>query len=314
MADRQPLPHDDPRPVPDEPDSEPEFNEQGENVVAYLLCQPDWADTLLQVVTSHPFVMAKNQAGKTWHVLPTGEPLGQECDAVPMEEDFPLRIITDVRSPLLPLQPQQQEQVEEQVHVPDSVLDYVKPNPVPNNPVTGITVEFVKPSNDTNDQTDELMSATSPPQVFGSPANNQGHARPKPSSKTQAAPPKAARTTISKTPPVYATPIENGQINFIVYPHAGFLSADDWQARAQAVKAVADCPTISVRSYFPNELIIRAVGSPRIDLPQPCPTRGFQISRDRRHGEASLHIDSGETGTPACSHRLGDCVHARMQP
>ena len=35
------------------------------------------------------------------------------------------------------------------------------------------------------------------------------------------------------------------------------------------VKAFDDCPTISVRTYFPNELIIRAVGSPAVDLPQP---------------------------------------------
>jgi hypothetical protein len=35
------------------------------------------------------------------------------------------------------------------------------------------------------------------------------------------------------------------------------------------VKAIDDCPTISVRTYFPNELIIRAIGSPDVDLPQP---------------------------------------------
>ena len=42
------------------------------------------------------------------------------------------------------------------------------------------------------------------------------------------------------------------------------------------VKAIDECPTISVRTYYPNELIIRAIGSPAVDLPQPFLPEGLK--------------------------------------
>ena len=216
--------------APDEPDSEPEFNDQGENVIAYLMFQPDWANTLLEIVTTNPFIMAKNQAGKVWHILPTGELLGQDCDDIPAPEDFPIRIIKDVRTPDQPPQSEPAPQDAQQCGEPRRGLDYVKPVLNPYHPASDITMQLDDPNSNNFDQTEELLSATTSPQVFGPPSQQQGLVRNKPSSKTQAAPPKntntvrSSPTTTSTTPPMYATPIVTGNINFCVYPHAGHCS------------------------------------------------------------------------------------------
>ena len=111
---------------------------------------------------------------------------------------------------------------------------------------------------------------------------------------------------------MYATPIETGNIKFCVYPHAGHLSHEDWQARIRMVKAIPDCPTISVRTYFPNELIIRAVGSPAVDLPQPFLPEGSKSAAIAvtvklpydlivaRHGRLRVHTGLEAAYTQGC--------------
>ena len=85
------------------------------------------------------------------------------------------RIIKDVRNPLSPTQPEQSPQVEQQLRDPDYVVEYVKPVPVPHQPADDITVELGKSNNANTNQTDELLSATSPPQVFGPSTSHQGY-------------------------------------------------------------------------------------------------------------------------------------------
>jgi hypothetical protein len=252
----------------DEPDSEPELNDQGENVIALLIFQEDWADTLLEIVVANPILdstkalIAKNEAGKTWNILPTGELVGQDCEDIPAPSDFPIRIIKDALLPVPTTTPEGQPGDEVQQD-----LNYVKPVPNPYHPVTDPSTPTRGFNNNDPGQVDELLSATTPPQAFGPTVR----VRTKPASKTQAAPPKASTTSTSTSTPTqqYATPIVKGNINFYVYPHAGTCSPEDWKARANMVKAIDECPTISVRTYYPNEMIIRAIGSPDVDLPQP---------------------------------------------
>ena len=256
----------------DEPDSEPELNDQGENVIALMIFQEDWAETLLEIVVANPvldpanafFLIAKNQAGKTWTILPTGELVGQGCEDIPAPSDFPIRIIKDAGFPAPSTA--QQELPESEVQ---QDLEYVKPVPNPYHSVKNPSAQDMNHNNNEPGQADELLSATTVPQALGPTV--RVHA--KPTSKTQAAPPKASKTSTSTstTTPTqpYATPIVNGNINFYVYPHAGTCTPQDWKARANMVKAIAECPTISVRTYYPNEMIIRAIASPDVDLPQP---------------------------------------------
>jgi hypothetical protein len=252
----------------DEPDSEPELNDQGENVIAYLVFQEDWADTLLEIVVANPILdstkglIAKNEAGKVWNILPTGELVGQDCEDIPAPSDFPIRIIKSTLPPLTATTPEVQQGGEVQQD-----LDYVKPVPNPYHPAKDPSAPTGGPNNNNPDQVDELLSATTSPQAFGPTVRVHN----KPRSKTQAAPPKGSTTSASTSTPTqqYATPIVKGNINFCVYPHAGTCSPEDWKARSKMVKAIDECPTISVRTYYPNELIIRAIGSPAVDLPQP---------------------------------------------
>ena len=256
----------------DEPDSEPELNEHGENVIALMIFQEDWAETLLELVVANPvldpanafFLIAKNQAGKTWTILPTGELVGQGCDDIPAPSDFPIRIIKDTGHPAPSTTPQDGPASEVQQD-----LEFVKPAPIPSYSPQDLPFQDLNHNNNQTEQADELMSATTTPQAFGPTV--RVHTRP--TSKTQAAPPKASKTsasTSSTTPTqTYATPIVNGNINFYVYPHAGTCTPQDWKARANMVKAIDECPTISVRTYYPNEMIIRAIASPDVDLPQP---------------------------------------------
>ena len=122
-----------PTQAPDEPDSEPELNDQGENVIAYLIFQEDWADTLLEIVIANPFInstsddtvkslIAKNEAGKVWHILQTGELVGQDCDDIPAPSDFPIRIVKSTR----PQSTTATQDVQQGGEVQQD-LDYVKP-------------------------------------------------------------------------------------------------------------------------------------------------------------------------------------------
>jgi hypothetical protein len=239
MDSHQPLPPGDHPSHPDEPEQERKYNDQGEDVLAYIHFQPDWAQTLLEVVTNHPFVMAKNEDGKVWHVLPTGELLGQDCHDVPTAEDFPLWIIKDI--------------------IP---VDLLKNKDNQDNREADANLVHVKPKVEPTEQTPDL------PYVKPNTGdNNKGHVRSTP--KTLAAPPKTKYITRPVAPPQFATPIEGGELNLIVHPHAGFLSAEDWNARAKALKAVAKFPMMSVRTYYKKELLVRAIGSPAVALPQP---------------------------------------------
>ena len=200
MSNPPPAVHSGPRlpfptQAPDEPDSEPELNDQGENVIAYLIFQEDWADTLLQIVIANPFInatsedtvkslIAKNQAGKVWHILPTGELVGQECDDIPAPSDFPIRIIKDIRP-----QPTTATQDVQQCGEVQQDLDYVKPVPNPYHPTRDAAAPTDEPNSNNPGQADELLSATTSPQVFGPSSQPPGRVHNKPSSKTQAAPP-----------------------------------------------------------------------------------------------------------------------------
>ena len=121
----------------DEPDSEPELNEHGENVIALMIFQEDWAETLLEIVVANPvldpanafFLIAKNQAGKTWTILPTGELVGQGCDDIPAPSDFPIRIIKDTGHPAPSTTPQDGPASEVQQD-----LEFVKPASIPPGP------------------------------------------------------------------------------------------------------------------------------------------------------------------------------------
>jgi hypothetical protein len=151
---------------------------------------------------------------------------------IPTADDFPIRIIKDLISKDLPID-------EAKMDVDPSLL-------------------YDKPNNEPAEETPEVL--------YVKPANNQGYAKATP--KPLAPPPKGKSVTRPCAPPQNATPIQGGDINVIVHPQCGFLSAEDWHARAQDIKAFAEVPTMSVRTYYNKELLVRAVNSAAALLPQ----------------------------------------------
>ena len=81
-------------PVPVEPDAEPSSSAAGDEVVSLIQYNESWAQDLAQVVARQPCVFAKNPAGRTWDVLPTGEVVARDGEnEIPTPADFPLRMV-----------------------------------------------------------------------------------------------------------------------------------------------------------------------------------------------------------------------------
>ena len=205
-------------PVPVEPDAEPSSSATGEEVVTLIDYNETWAQDLANVAANQPFVVAKNPAGRTCDVLPTGELVARDGDNdIPTPADFPLRT--------------------------------------------------VKGSFVTKGAYDELRHATAPPASHGPSQPEVPTPKGPPQPKTLAAPPARGPDTVPV--PTYASTIRAGNINIVIYPHAGGMSPVDWRAKWPLLRSTADIPTTLVKTFFGKEMIIRAVGAPRVELPQP---------------------------------------------